>query len=221
MIKVLLVDDQALIRKGFTLVLEAESDLHVVGEAGDGFEAVRKVQELAPDVVLMDVRMPGLDGIEATRRITTASRSKVLILTTFDVDDYAFDGLRNGASGFLLKDVLPDALCGAIRAVADGDAVLTPRITREFVDRFGAARSAVAAGPVRVPRELGSLTQREREVLDLVSSGLSNAEVAARLFLSEATVKTHITRMLSKLGLRDRVQAVIYAYDHGLVQRLR
>jgi DNA-binding NarL/FixJ family response regulator len=218
LISVLLVDDQALIRKGFTLVLEAEPDLRVVGEAGNGFEAVKKVQELAPDVVLMDVQMPGLDGIEATRRITTASRSRVLILTTFDLDDYAFEGLRNGASGFLLKDVLPEALCGAIRAVADGDAVLTPRITREFVDRFAHTGPEAATRPT-VPRELGALTQREREVLDLVSSGLSNAEVAGRLFLSEATVKTHVTRMLSKLGLRDRVQAVIYAYDHGLVQR--
>jgi DNA-binding NarL/FixJ family response regulator len=200
-------------------VLGAEHDLRVVGEAGDGFEAVRKVQELAPDVVLMDVRMPGLDGIEATRRITTTSRSRVLILTTFDVDVYAFDGLRNGASGFLLKDVLPEALCSAIRAVAEGDAVLTPRITREFVDRFDHAGAGIGPKPDSVPHEVGTLTHREREVLDLVSSGLSNAEVAGRLFLSEATVKTHVTRVLSKLGLRDRVQAVIYAYDHGLVRR--
>jgi DNA-binding NarL/FixJ family response regulator len=213
-IHVLLVDDQALIRTGFRMVLDGTPDIKVVGEAQDGFEAVRRAKELAPDVVVMDVRMPNLDGVEATRRITSDTTCKVLILTTFDVDDYAFDGLRNGASGFLLKDVLPEVFCAAVRAVAEGDAVLSPRITREFVDRF--ADKPRTDTVLVVPPELQRLTQREREVLDLVASGLSNADLAARLFVSEATVKTHVTRILSKLGLRDRVHAVIYAYEHGL-----
>jgi len=214
-IRVLVVDDQPLIRAGFRMVLNATDDLRVDGEASDGFEAVRMARELAPDVVVMDVRMPGLDGVEATRRITEASTAKVLILTTFDLDQYAFEGLRNGASGFLLKDVPPEVLCDAVRAVAEGDAVLTPRITREFVNRY-------ASKPVPVPAEqpispeLQRLTQREREVLDVVAAGLTNAQIAERLRISEATVKTHITRILAKLGLRDRVQAVIYAYEHGL-----
>jgi DNA-binding NarL/FixJ family response regulator len=214
-IRVLVVDDQPLIRAGFRMVLNANDDLRVDGEASDGFEAVRMARELAPDVVVMDVRMPGLDGVEATRRITEASTAKVLILTTFDLDQYAFEGLRNGASGFLLKDVPPEVLCDAVRAVAEGDAVLTPRITREFVNRY-------ASKPVPVPAEqpispeLQRLTQREREVLDVVAAGLTNAQIAERLRISEATVKTHITRILAKLGLRDRVQAVIYAYEHGL-----
>ena len=216
MIRVLVVDDQALIRAGFRMVLDAAEDIRVVGEAVDGFDGVRRARELAPDVVLMDVRMPGLDGVEATRRICAEGGSRVLILTTFDVDDYAFEGLRHGASGFLLKDVLPEVLCDAVRAVAQGDAVLTPRITRELLDRHAVAppQAARAAAP---PEELGRLTAREREVLDLVAAGLTNAQLAARLVLSEATVKTHVTRILAKLGLRDRVQAVIYAYEHGLV----
>jgi DNA-binding NarL/FixJ family response regulator len=213
-IRVLLVDDQALIRAGFRMVLDATADIRVVGEAGDGFEAVRRARELSPDVVVMDVRMPGLDGVTATRRVTAASQTKVLILTTFDLDEYAFGGLRNGASGFLLKDVLPEVLCDAIRAIASGDAVLTPRITREFVDRY-ADRPLEPAGPVTSP-ELERLTEREREVLDLIATGLSNADLAARLVVSQATVKTHVTRILAKLGLRDRVHAVIYAYEHGL-----
>jgi DNA-binding NarL/FixJ family response regulator len=214
-IHVLVVDDQALIRAGFRMVLDAAPDLRVVGEAADGFEAVRMTRELSPDVVLMDVRMPGLDGVEATQRITATSTSKVLILTTFDLDEYAFDGLRSGASGFLLKDVLPEVLCDGVRAVAEGDAVLTPRITREFVNRYATATPDS-------PREAGSapefdrLTPREREVLELVVTGLSNAQIAGRLVLSQATVKTHVTRILAKLGLRDRVQAVIYAYERGL-----
>jgi DNA-binding NarL/FixJ family response regulator len=213
-IRVLIVDDQALIRTGFRMVLDSTPDIRVVAEAADGFEAVRRARELNPDVVVMDVRMPGLDGIEATRRITTATTSRVLILTTFDIDEYAFQGLRNGASGFLLKDVLPEVFCAAIRAVADGDAVLSPRITRDFVDRF--ADSPPTDAPPAAPPEFQRLTQREREVLDLIASGLSNAEIAARLFVSEATVKTHVTRLLAKLGLRDRVHAVIYTYDRGL-----
>jgi DNA-binding NarL/FixJ family response regulator len=213
-IRVLLVDDQALIRAGFRMVLDATADIRVVGEAVDGFDAVRRARELSPDIVVMDVRMPGLDGVTATRRVTAASQAKVLILTTFDLDEYAFGGLRNGASGFLLKDVLPEVLCDAIRAIASGDAVLTPRITREFVDRY-ADRPLESAVPVTTP-ELERLTEREREVLDLIATGLSNADLAARLVVSQATVKTHVTRILAKLGLRDRVHAVIYAYEHGL-----
>jgi DNA-binding NarL/FixJ family response regulator len=214
-IRVLVVDDQALIRAGFRMVLDAAPDLRVVGEAADGFQAVQQTRDLSPDVVLMDVRMPGLDGVEATRRITAASTSKVLILTTFDLDDYAFDGLRSGASGFLLKDVLPEVLCDGVRAVAEGDAVLTPRITREFVNRYASVLPEMSQERPHGP-ELERLTPREREVLQLVVAGLSNAQIAGRLVLSEATVKTHVTRILSKLQLRDRVQAVIYAYEHGL-----
>jgi DNA-binding NarL/FixJ family response regulator len=213
-ISVLLVDDQALIRAGFRMVIDAEPDLRVVGEAVDGFDAVRQVRATNPDVVLMDVRMPGLDGVEATRRITASSSgARVLILTTFDLDEYAFDGLRNGGSGFLLKDVMPEALCSAIRSVADGDAVLTPRITRQFVERF----ADQAPVPLRQePAALDRLTAREREVLDLLAAGLSNAGIARRLVVTEATVKTHVTRVLAKLELRDRVHAVIYAYEHDL-----
>jgi DNA-binding NarL/FixJ family response regulator len=213
-ISVLLVDDQALIRAGFRMVIDAEPDLRVVGEAVDGFDAVRQVRATNPDVVLMDVRMPGLDGVEATRRITASSSgTRVLILTTFDLDEYAFDGLRNGGSGFLLKDVMPEALCSAIRSVADGDAVLTPRITRQFVERFA---DQAPVPPRREPAALDRLTAREREVLDLLAAGLSNAGIARRLVVTEATVKTHVTRVLAKLELRDRVHAVIYAYEHDL-----
>lgn len=215
MISVLLADDQQLIRVGFRMILEAEPDIRVLGDARDGVEAVTLVRRLRPDVVLMDVRMPGLDGVEATRRITSASSTKVLILTTFDIDEYAFNGLRNGASGFLLKDVPPEGLVMAIRAVADGDAVLSPRITRQFVDRYAHDVTTPIAAPDQ-PQELRQLTQRERQVFDLVAEGLSNAEIAAELVVTEATVKTHITRVLAKLGLRDRVQAVIYAYENHL-----
>ena len=225
-VRVLLADDQPLLRAGFRMVLDAQAGITVVGEAGDGDAAVRLTAELAPDVVLMDVRMPGVDGIEATRRIVAAaSPARVLILTTFDLDDYAFAGLAAGASGFLLKDVPPEQLTAAIRAVAAGDAVVAPRVTRQLLDRFagqlpagGAADDATGeAGPPGDPR-LDELTAREREVLLELAAGRTNAEIAARLVLSEATVKTHVSRILGKLELRDRVQVVILAYRLGLVR---
>ena len=214
-VTVLLADDQALVRTGFRLMVNATADLRVVGEALDGADAVRLALSVRPDVVLMDVRMPGMDGIEATRRITTQTGSRVLILTTFDLDEYAFDGLRAGASGFLLKDVPPDGLFEAIRAVASGDAVLTPRITRDLVDQF--ARAA-EPGPLRrsAPSCFAELTSREVEVFGHVAQGRTNAEIARALYLTEATVKTHVTRVLTKLGLRNRVQIVIFAYETGL-----
>jgi DNA-binding NarL/FixJ family response regulator len=219
-ISILLADDQPLLRMGFRLVLEAQDDMRVVGEAGDGAAAVRLAADKHPDVVLMDVRMPGVDGIEATRRIAaTASATRVLILTTFDLDEYAYAGLRAGASGFLLKDVPPPDLLSAIRAVASGDAVVAPSVTRRLIDTFLPHLPDLAgASGARVPPEVDALTSREREILTEVASGLSNAEIAGRLVLSEATVKTHVGRMLNKLHLRDRVQAVVYAYEHGLVR---
>ena len=219
-ISILLADDQPMLRLGFRLVLDAQDDMHVVGEAGDGAAALSLVQAKQPDVVLMDVRMPRMDGIEATRRIvSSASATRVLILTTFDLDEYAYAGLRAGASGFLLKDVPPPDLLSGIRAVASGDAVVAPAITRRLLDVFlpylpdpdGAPGSAL-------PPEVSELTAREREILIEVAAGLSNAEIAERLMLAEATVKTHVGRMLGKLSLRDRVQAVVYAYEHGLVR---
>jgi DNA-binding NarL/FixJ family response regulator len=217
-VRVLLADDQELLRTGFRMILSAQPDLEVVGEAVDGADAVRQVGRLRPDVVLMDVRMPGMDGIEATTAITAAHDTRVLVLTTFDLDEYAFAALRAGASGFLLKDVPPAALAGAIRSVAAGDAVITPRITRQLLDRFsgqlppiGAAVQATEDGAV------ATLTDREREVFAEVARGHTNGEIAARLHLSEATVKTHLTRVLAKLALRDRVQIVIFAYEHGLI----
>jgi DNA-binding NarL/FixJ family response regulator len=215
MVSVLIADDQPLIRTGFRLQLDGVDGIVVVGEAVDGVDAVRQTARLRPDVVLMDVRMPGLDGIEATARIVAAGSSRVLILTTFDLDEYAFAGLRAGASGFLLKDVRPQQLYDAIHAVSAGDAVLSPRITRDLVDRFATTTERDAV-PEPAADVLGDLTQREREVFDEIAAGLSNAEIGARLHLSEATVKTHITRVLAKLGLRDRVQVVIHAYEHGL-----
>ncbi|MCK6210991.1 response regulator transcription factor [Georgenia sp. EYE_87] len=206
---------------GFRMVLEAEEDLEVVGEAADGASAVRMVAALSPDVVLMDVRMPGLNGLEATERIVAEHpASKVLILTTFDVDEYAFAGLRAGASGFLLKDTRPADLVHAIRSVAHGDAVVSPRITRRMLELFGQHLPAGAedgAADGRDPR-LTRLTARELEVLGLVAEGLSNAEIAARLVVSETTVKTHVGNVLGKLELRDRVQAVVLAYETGLVR---
>ena len=212
LVRVLLVDDQAMIRAGFRMMLDTTGDLTVVGEASNGAQAVESAERLRPDVVLMDVRMPVMDGIEATRRIVDSLDSRVLILTTFDLDEYAFEGLRAGASGFLLKDAPPTVLYDAIRAVAGGDAVLTPRITRDLVDRFARGAQVVSDDG----DALAELTGRERDVFALVASGLSNSEIASEMFVAEATVKTHITRLLMKLGLRDRVQVVIFAYEHGL-----
>lgn len=218
-VRVLLVDDQPLLRMGFRLMLSDEHDIDVVGEASDGAQAVRQVAELAPDVVLMDVRMPGTNGIEATRQIVASgSPARVLILTTFDLDEYAFAALREGASGFLLKDARPADLVAAIRTVASGDAVISPRVTRRMLEMFADdLPSDAAEGPTRGDPRLDTLTHREREVLLAVAEGLSNAEVAGRLFLSEATVKTHVGRILTKLGVRDRVQAVVLAYRSGLI----
>ncbi|MFJ6158491.1 response regulator [Pseudarthrobacter sp. NPDC092184] len=217
-INVLLADDQPLLRMGFRLILEGEEDLRIVGEASDGADAVHQVRELNPDVVLMDVRMPVLDGIEATRAITAAgSCARIIILTTFDVDEYAFAGLQAGASAFLLKDVAPSELVSAVRVVASGDAVVAPRVTQRLLETYvrGAARPAPAV-PAPDPL-LADLTPRETEMLEAMAEGLSNAEIAHRYYLSEATVKTHVRRILTKLHLRDRVQAVVYAYETGLV----
>jgi DNA-binding NarL/FixJ family response regulator len=218
-ISILIADDQPMLRMGFRLVLDAQADMHVVGEAGDGASAVRLAADRQPDVVLMDVRMPGVDGIEATRRIAAArGASLVLILTTFDLDEYAYAGLRAGASGFLLKDVPPPDLLTAIRAVASGDAVVAPSVTRRLLDAFLPHIPDPSGAPGGPPDELATLTAREHEILLEVAGGLSNAEIAGRLVLSEATVKTHVGRVLGKLGLRDRVQAVVYAYEHALVR---
>lgn len=214
-IRVVLADDQALVRGGFRMILEARADLEVVGEAGDGLEAAILVERLRPDVVLMDVRMPGVDGLEATRRIVASgSPARVIVLTTYDVDESVFAALRAGASAFLLKDVRPAELVEAIRVVARGDALLAPSVTRRLLDRF----VTVLPDPDGPPPGLGSLTGREVEVLRLVALALSNAEIAERLVLTEATVKTHVSSVLRKLGLRDRVQAVVLAYDVGLVR---
>jgi DNA-binding NarL/FixJ family response regulator len=214
-VRVLIADDQALVRGGFRMILEAKEDMEVVGEAGDGAEAVALVEELQPDVVLMDVRMPGVDGIEATRCIAASgSSARIVILTTYDVDGYVFAALRAGASGFLLKDVRPPELAEAIRIVARGDALLAPGVTRRLLDRFAGVLPDDAARPA----DLHELTEREVEVLRFVALALSNAEIASRLVLTEATVKTHVSSVLRKLGLRDRVQAVVFAYDVGLVR---
>ena len=221
-IRVLLVDDQPLLRHGFRLVLSAQDDIEVVGEAGDGEEAVRLTQQLRPDVVLMDVRMPGTDGVSATRRIVAGTpESRVIILTTYDIDQYAFTGLNAGASGFLLKDVLPADLLSAIRAVASGDAVLAPTVTRRLLDRFAHRLPDGTEVDPQTSDVLSSLTGREREVFVELVNGLTNAEIARVLELSDATVKTHVGRILAKLGLRDRVQAVILAYENRLVPPTR
>jgi DNA-binding NarL/FixJ family response regulator len=219
-IRVLLADDQPLIRAGIAMLLDAETDIDIVGESGDGGRAVELARTLQPDVVLMDVRMPGVDGIEATRRIVARDpAARVLILTTFDLDEYAFSALRAGASGFVLKDVPVDELARAVRSVANGDAVVSPRITRRLLDAFANHLSDSPADPTgRAQAVLDQLTPREREVLRAVADGLSNSEIADRLVVSDATVKTHVGSVLAKLNLRNRVQAVILAYDIGLVR---
>jgi DNA-binding NarL/FixJ family response regulator len=221
-IRILLVDDEPLLRLGFRLVLESQPDLTVVGEAAEGTTAVQRTAELDPDVVVMDVRMPGMDGIEATREIVrNHGRSRVLILTTFDIDEYAFPGLRAGASGFLLKNVPPDDLLSAIRAVASGDAVVAPSVTRRLLDAMADRLPDPGGRADTAPdSRLAKLTERELQVLLKVATGLSNAEIAEVLTLSEATVKTHVGRILNKLELRDRVQAVVLAYQIGLVRPL-
>ncbi|MPQ98428.1 response regulator [Modestobacter sp. I12A-02628] len=218
MTSVLLVDDEPLLLMGFGMVLAAQDDLAVVGQAADGVEAVDLTTRLRPDVVVMDVRMPRMDGVEATRRIVEAGlSSRVLILTTFDLDEYAFAALQAGASGFLLKNAPPETLLAAIRTVAEGDAVVAPRVTRRLLETF-AAQLPAPHGPPAAPRRVDRLTDREREVLVEVAGGHSNAEIAARLCLSELTVKTHVGRILAKLQLRDRTQAAVLAYEERLVR---
>ena len=214
-IRVLLVDDQALVRAGFRMILDAEEDIDVAGEAADGADAVAEAQRLKPDVILMDVRMPKVDGIEATRRVLAAEGvdTKVVMLTTFDMDEYVYDALRAGASGFLLKDVPPEQLVAGIRAVAEGDALLAPSVTRRVIEEF--VRRPLSSAPT-TPSEVAQLTARELEVFKLVARGLSNAEIAKELFVSDTTVKTHVAHILMKLGVRDRVQAVVLAYECGL-----
>ena len=236
-IRVLLVDDQALVRAGFRMILDAEDDIEVVGEASDGEQAVYSAKQFNPDVILMDVRMPNMDGIEATRKIVHAEgngagaasasaggvadpaldRPRVLMLTTFELDEYVYESLRAGASGFLLKDVPADQLVAGIRVVAEGEALLAPSVTKRLISDFSAARAAKAAEE-NPPAGLAELTTREMEVFKLIARGMSNSEIARELVVSETTVKTHVARILMKLGLRDRVQAVVLAYESGLVQ---
>jgi DNA-binding NarL/FixJ family response regulator len=214
-VRILLADDQSLVRGGFRMILKAQPDMEVVGEAADGEEAVARWRQVSPDLVLMDVRMPKLDGLEAARRILKngTGRTRVVMLTTFDLDEYVYAALRAGASGFLLKDLTPEQLVASVRMVVNGDALLAPSITRRLVERFARREP----DPSAKGADISTLTAREREVLVLMARGLSNAEIADHLFLSEATVKTHVARILPKLGLRDRVQAVVFAYESGLV----
>ncbi|GGQ74325.1 response regulator [Streptomyces pilosus] len=217
MIRVLIADDQQMVRQGFTVLLDTQPDIEVVGQAVDGLDAVARVAELAPDVVLMDIRMPELDGIGATARITAATPDvRVLVLTTFDLDEYVYEALRAGASGFLLKDASAEQLAEAVRVVAAGDALLAPGVTRRLIAEFSRLDSRPRATPPR--QRVGELTERETEVLALIAQGLSNAEIAVRLVVAEQTVKTHVGRMLVKLGLRDRTQAAVFAYESGLVR---
>jgi DNA-binding NarL/FixJ family response regulator len=214
-IRVVIADDQGMVRSGFSILLNAQPDIDVVGEAVNGQEAVARAAELRPDVILMDIRMPVLDGLQATRQITVMDGApRVLVLTTFDLDDYVYEALRAGASGFLLKDASAGELASAVRVVAAGDALLSPGVTRRLIAEF--ARLGAPRGPDR--RQLKDLTERETEVLGLVARGMSNAEIAAHLIVAEQTVKTHVSRVLMKLGLRDRAQAVVFAYESGLVQ---
>jgi DNA-binding NarL/FixJ family response regulator len=220
-LRVLVADDQELVRAGFRMILEAQPDIEVVAEAADGEAAVRLARRFRPDVVLMDVRMPGLDGLEATRQLlepdgreAAGTPPRVVILTTFDLDEYVYAALQSGASGFLLKDVSPEHLVGAVRTVAVGDALLAPSITRRLVERY----ARPSAGVEVAPAALGTLTPRETDVFRLVARGMSNAEIADQLIVSEATVKTHVAGVLAKLGLRNRAQAVVFAYESGLVQ---
>lgn len=218
-IRVLIVDDQHMVRSGFSMMLSVEDDVDVVGEAPNGQVALEKARELRPDVILMDVQMPVMDGIEATRAIVAEELAKVLILTTFDRDDYVFDGLQAGASGFLLKNAGPEQLVDALRAVAEGHALLAPEVTRRVIAAMSDSTPRAATGRTTGEQEaLARLTDREREVLTLVARGLSNSEIAKELFLGEATVKTHVSNTLAKLHLRDRVQAVVFAYENGLTQ---
>ena len=216
MIEVVLADDQALVRAGFRALLDAQDDIEVVAEAGDGEEAVRLARALTPDVVLMDIRMPGLDGLAATRRIASDERAagvRIVILTTFELDEYVFEAIRAGASGFLVKDTEPVELLRAVRAVAAGDALLSPSVTRRLIAEFASRAKDPGA-----TRALDGLTDREREVMSLVAAGLSNEEIAGRLYMSPATAKTHVSRAMIKLGARDRAQLVVFAYESGLVR---
>jgi DNA-binding NarL/FixJ family response regulator len=213
-IRILLVDDERLLRTGFSMILRSEPDLAVVGEAADGHEAVNAAAELDPDVVLMDIRMPGLDGIEATRQIVaTGSNARILVLTTFDLDNYVYAALAAGASGFLLKDTPEDQLIGAIRAIAAGNGLFAPTVTRRLIQHFAVQPSTSAAVPA-----LGALTDREHEILKLLAAAMTNAEIAATLYISEHTVRTHVARVLAKLQLHDRAQAIVVAYEAGLVR---
>jgi DNA-binding NarL/FixJ family response regulator len=214
MISVLVVDDQQLVRAGFRVILDGEPDVTVVGEAADGTDALRMNRELRPDVILMDIRMPNMDGLEATRRIVASSPARVLILTTFNADEYVYGALQAGASGFMLKDAPPEQLVAAVRAAAAGNALIDASVTRHFIAEFTRAVRPASS----TPEELATLTSRELDVLRLLTEGLSNSEIAGRLVVEESTVKTHVSRILTKLGLRDRVQAVILAYETGFVQ---